>query len=145
MAQPIEESFLDQLLRTRYPLAYYLSRQQQFVKFYSITQTIAAPTPEPSVVVINKRKVPLPPPACFNVPDTLDFNGTAHEPDDEMDHSLEMEATETNAYDETLLLKSNNNRTNESICDLTKFSPYEQNSPLNTAIQKGLNIINKYN
>ncbi|CAF5208960.1 unnamed protein product, partial [Rotaria magnacalcarata] len=106
MAQPIEESFLDQLLRTRYPLAYYLSRQQQFVKFYSITQTIAAPTPEPSVVVINKRKVPLPPPACFNVPDTLDFNGTAHEPDDEMDHSLEMEATETNAYDETLLLKS---------------------------------------
>ncbi|CAF2063178.1 unnamed protein product [Rotaria magnacalcarata] len=142
MAQPIEESFLDQLLRTRYPLAYYLSRQQQFVKFYSITQTIAAPTPEPSVVVINKRKVPLPPPACFNVPDTLDFNGTAHEPDDEMDHS-------------------NNNRTNESICDLTskinssiikrtsaihlEFSPYERNSPLNTAIQKGLNIINKYN
>ncbi|CAF3844148.1 unnamed protein product [Rotaria magnacalcarata] len=133
MAQPIEESFLDQLLRTRYPLAYYLSRQQQFVKFYSITQTIAAPTPEPSVVVINKRKVPLPPPACFNVPDTLDFNGTAR----------------------------NNNRTNESICDLTskinssiikrtsaihlEFSPYEQNSPLNTAIQKGLNIINKYN
>ncbi|CAF4180696.1 unnamed protein product, partial [Rotaria magnacalcarata] len=119
MAQPIEESFLDQLLRTRYPLAYYLSRQQQFVKFYSITQTIAAPTPEPSVVVINKRKVPLPPPACFNVPDTLDFNGTAR----------------------------NNNRTNESICDLTskinssiikrtsaihlEFSPYEQNSPLN--------------
>ncbi|CAF3807378.1 unnamed protein product [Rotaria magnacalcarata] len=133
MAQPIEESFLDQLLRTRYPLAYYLSRQQQFVKFYSITQTIAAPTPEPSVVVINKRKVPLPPPACFNVPDTLDFNGTAR----------------------------NNNRTNESICDLTskinssiikrtsaihlEFSPYERNSPLNTAIQKGLNIINKYN
>ncbi|CAF3199391.1 unnamed protein product [Rotaria socialis] len=133
MAQPIEESFLDKLLRTRYPLTYYLSRQQQFVKFHSITQTIAASTPEPSVVVTNKRKVPLPPPACFNVPDTLDFNGTAR----------------------------NNNRTNESICDLTskinssiikrtsaihlEFSPYEQNSPLNTAIHNGLNIINKYN
>ncbi|CAM4929671.1 unnamed protein product [Rotaria socialis] len=106
MAQPIEESFLDKLLRTRYPLTYYLSRQQQFVKFHSITQTIAASTPEPSVVVTNKRKVPLPPPACFNVPDTLDFNGTAHEPDDEMDRSLDMEAAETNAYDETILLKS---------------------------------------
>ncbi|CAF3541884.1 unnamed protein product [Rotaria socialis] len=133
MAQPIEESFLDKLLRTRYPLTYYLSRQQQFVKFHSITHTIAASTPEPSVVVTNKRKVPLPPPACFNVPDTLDFNGTAR----------------------------NNNRTNESICDLTskinssiikrtsaihlEFSPYEQNSPLNTAIHNGLNIINKYN
>lgn len=43
MAQTTEESSLNKLLRTRYPLTYYLSRQQQFSKLYSTAQTVAPP------------------------------------------------------------------------------------------------------
>ncbi|CAF0724071.1 unnamed protein product [Rotaria sp. Silwood1] len=160
MAQSTEESYLDKLLRTRYPLTYYLSRQQQFVKVYSTTQTIAAPTPssESSIIVVHKQKVPLPAPPCFNVPDTLDFNASEYEQNNEMDQSLETEEVVTHEYDETILLKNNNNRINESNSDINKinsstikrtsaiqleFSPYEYNSPLKQAIQNGLNIINK--
>jgi hypothetical protein len=45
MAQSTEQTLLDKLLKLRYPLTYYLSRQQQFIKVYSTTQTIAAPIP----------------------------------------------------------------------------------------------------
>ncbi|CAF4636141.1 unnamed protein product, partial [Rotaria sp. Silwood1] len=106
----------------------------------------------------HKQKVPLPAPPCFNVPDTLDFNASEYEQNNEMDQSLETEEVVTHEYDETILLKNNNNRINESNSDINKinsstikrtsaiqleFSPYEYNSPLKQAIQNGLNIINK--
>jgi hypothetical protein len=43
----MDPSLLDKLLKTRYPLTYYLSRQQDFVKVHSTTQNLAAPTPPP--------------------------------------------------------------------------------------------------
>jgi len=52
MAQSTEESLLDKLLKLRYPLTYYLSRQQQFSKVYSTTPTIAAPTAPPGLILI---------------------------------------------------------------------------------------------
>ncbi|CAF2743672.1 unnamed protein product [Rotaria sp. Silwood2] len=161
MAQPTQESYLDKLLRTRYPLTYYFSRQQQFAKVYSTTQTAAAPIlpPESTIIIAHKRKAPLPLPPCFNVPDTLDFNASEYEENNEMEQSLEMEEVATQEYDETILLKSNNIRINGSNSDMTniinssiikctstiqlEFSPYENNSPLKQAIQNGLNIINK--
>ncbi|CAF3660197.1 unnamed protein product [Rotaria sordida] len=161
MAQSSEESYLDKLLKTRYPLTYYLSRQQQFVKAYSTIQTVAASVPplESTIIIAHKRNAPLPPPPCFNVPDTLDFNASEYEQNKEMDQSLEMEEVTTQEYDETILLKSNNNRINDTNSDITnkinlsiiqrtsaiqlEFSPYENNSPLKQAIQNGLNIINK--
>jgi len=45
MAQTTEGSLLDKLLKSRYPLTYYLSRQQQFVNAFSTTQIAATPTP----------------------------------------------------------------------------------------------------
>ncbi|UJR25921.1 hypothetical protein I4U23_007269 [Adineta vaga] len=166
MAQSTEESVLNTLLKTRYPLTYYLSRQQQFSQVYSTTQTAAvaaAPTPPPASdlfkTAIHKRKTPLPPPACFNVPDTLDFNATGYDQNDEMDQSSGIEDEGAHDYDETLLLKNISNQLNDSNSDYTnekyssiiqrssvidlEFSPYENNSPLQKAIQNGLNIINK--
>ncbi|CAF1506492.1 unnamed protein product, partial [Rotaria sordida] len=107
MAQSSEESYLDKLLKTRYPLTYYLSRQQQFVKVYSTIQTVAASVPplESTIIIAHKRNAPLPPPLCFNVPDTLDFNASEYEQNKEMDQSLEMEEVTTQEYDETILLK----------------------------------------
>jgi hypothetical protein len=45
MAETIEESMLDNLLKSRYPLTYYLSRQQEFVKIFLTIQTNAVSTP----------------------------------------------------------------------------------------------------
>lgn len=76
-----------------------------------------------------KRKTPLPPPTCFNVPDTLDFSGTAcrfhkylmllriffitsppflclDEDNDEMESNLDTQEVITQEYDSTILLKS---------------------------------------
>ena len=47
MAQLTEQSLLDKLLKSRYPLTYYLSRQQQFAKAYSTEQTVVSTTPHP--------------------------------------------------------------------------------------------------
>ncbi len=52
MAQSTEESLLDKLLKSRYPLTHYLSRQQQFVRTYLTPQAAAAPTPPPGLFFI---------------------------------------------------------------------------------------------
>lgn len=52
MAQKTDQSLLDKLLKTRYPLTNYLNRQQQFIKAYSTTQSIAVPTPPPGLNLI---------------------------------------------------------------------------------------------
>jgi hypothetical protein len=52
MAQSTEESLLDKLLKSRYPLTHYLSRQQQFVKTYSTPQAAAAPSPPAGLILI---------------------------------------------------------------------------------------------
>ena len=72
----------------------------------------------------HKQKAQLPPPACFNVPDTLDFNATScmwsifvkfvftcvcsDEQNEEMDQNsgLEDEDDYGQGFDESLLLKS---------------------------------------
>ncbi len=51
-AQTTEGSLLDRLLKSRYPLTNYLSRQQQFVKVHSTTQSVAVPTPPPGWILI---------------------------------------------------------------------------------------------
>ncbi|CAF1003235.1 unnamed protein product [Adineta ricciae] len=162
MAQSTEESVLDKLLKTRYPLTYYLSRQQQFINSYSTASSTIAPVPsDPVKNIAHKQKAQLPPPACFNVPDTLDFNATSYEQNEEMDQNsgLEDEDDYGQGFDESLLLKNISNQfddthsgsTNEkksslivrsSATDL-EFSPYENSSPLQRAIQNGLNVINK--
>lgn len=95
MAQSTDKSLLDKLLKSRYPLTNYLYRQQEFIKNYSTVQSLAVPIPPPglnmktllkkyeyilflesALALVQKPKVPLPPPSCFNVPDTLDFNAT---------------------------------------------------------------------
>jgi hypothetical protein len=76
MAQSTEGSLLEKLLQSRYPLTNYLYRQQQFVKIHSTTQCVTVSTPESATIVTHKRKTSLPPPSCFNVPDTLDFNAS---------------------------------------------------------------------
>ena len=48
MAQLGENSLFDKLLKSRYPLTYYLSRQQQFVKVHSTAQSGTVPTPRHS-------------------------------------------------------------------------------------------------
>ncbi len=45
MTETIEESLLDNLLKSRYPLTNYLNRQQEFIKLLSTTQINAVPTP----------------------------------------------------------------------------------------------------
>lgn len=45
MAKMIEESLLDSLLKSHYPLTYYLYRQQEFLQFFSTTQTSTITTP----------------------------------------------------------------------------------------------------
>lgn len=74
-------STLQKLLKTRYPLTNSLYRQQQFLKAYPTTSTTSGTTPsnssstsESMIIAVQKHKTPLPPPPCFNVPDTLDFN-----------------------------------------------------------------------
>ena len=54
MAQSTEESVLDKLLKTRYPLTYYLSRQQQFIHSYSTTPSTIAPVPSGMIVVMKR-------------------------------------------------------------------------------------------
>lgn len=39
MTEPMKESLFDKLLKSRYPLTHYLSRQQQFLAGFSITST----------------------------------------------------------------------------------------------------------
>jgi len=39
MTETNQESLLDNLLKTRYPLSYYLNRQQEFGKVFSPVQT----------------------------------------------------------------------------------------------------------
>ncbi|CAF1344466.1 unnamed protein product [Adineta steineri] len=159
MTETTEESTLDKLLKSRYPLTYYLSRQQQFINSFSSKQTVAEPTPrrpssDAGTIAGHKRKTLLPPPPCFNVPDTLDFDATEYGHNDEINESAAMEED-----NDTLLLKNIDTRTNDSISDIInekhslfiqrssaielEFSPYENNSPLRQAIENGLNIINK--
>lgn len=52
MAQSTEESVLDKLLKTRYPLTYYLSRQQQFINSYSTAPSIMAPVSSGRMTVV---------------------------------------------------------------------------------------------
>ncbi|CAF0933795.1 unnamed protein product [Adineta steineri] len=159
MTETTEESILDKLLKSRYPLTYYLSRQQQFINSFSSKQTVTEPTPrrpssDAGTIAGHKRKTPLPPPPCFNVPDTLDFDATEYGHNDEINESAAMEED-----NDTLLLKNINTRANDSTSDIInekhslfiqrssaielEFSPYENNSPLRQAIENGLNIINK--
>jgi hypothetical protein len=50
MAQSTEQSLLDKLLKSRYPLTNYLNRQQQFIKVYSTTQNVTTvPIPSPGL------------------------------------------------------------------------------------------------
>jgi hypothetical protein len=51
MTETIQESLLDNLLKSRYPLTYYLSRQQEFIKIFSTTQTNAAATPSGTILI----------------------------------------------------------------------------------------------
>jgi hypothetical protein len=80
MAQSMEGSLLENLMKSRYPLTNYLYRQQHFIKYQPTTQcnntTVSAPLNSTTELVIYKRKTPKPPPSCFNVPDTLDFNAS---------------------------------------------------------------------
>lgn len=91
MTETIQESLLDNLLKTRYPLTYYLCRQQEIDKVFSIVQTNAVniPTGMMFIFVINtldtyfyleyktsmiyKRKGPL---SYYYVPDTNDSECT---------------------------------------------------------------------
>ncbi len=45
MTETNQESLLDNLLKTRYPLSYYLNRQQEFGKVFSPVQTNAIHIP----------------------------------------------------------------------------------------------------
>jgi len=44
MTETIQESLFDNLLKSRYPLTHYLSRQQEFIKVFSTIQTNTGPT-----------------------------------------------------------------------------------------------------
>lgn len=116
----------EKLLKTRYPLTNYLYRQQQFLNVHSTTSRTANTTPSPPslnstkespMIAVKTRKTPLPPPTCFNVPDTLDFNAsgcrsTKKDSDNQNVHSLGEEMDQysddiaASGFDETLL-KSN--------------------------------------
>jgi hypothetical protein len=52
MAQSAQESLLEKLLKSRYPLTHYLSRQQQFVKAYPTTQN-HPPPPSGRILIQN--------------------------------------------------------------------------------------------
>lgn len=81
MAQRTQISTFEKLLKTRYPLTNYLYRQQQFLNVHPTTPTSNT---ESTIVAVQKRKTPLPPPPCFNVPDTLDFNASACKCNDDL-------------------------------------------------------------
>ncbi len=88
MTETNQESLLDNLLKTRYPLSYYLNRQQEFGKVFSPVQTNAVHISfgmmfiflmttlytyfslESKTSMIYQRKGPLP--SCYYVPDTND-------------------------------------------------------------------------
>ena len=70
-AAPAQESLLHNLLKSRYPLTFYLSRQQQFLKAYSTPTATGPPPPADShkATIVKPKVAPVP---SFNVPDTLD-------------------------------------------------------------------------
>ncbi|CAF3849652.1 unnamed protein product [Adineta steineri] len=60
MTKTAQARLLDNLLKTRYPLTYYLIRQQEFVKVFSTTETNVLPiTFESEMKTIVKQKASL--------------------------------------------------------------------------------------
>ncbi|UJR22965.1 hypothetical protein I4U23_025992 [Adineta vaga] len=120
MSKTMQGCLLDKLLKTRYPLTYYLIRQQEFVKIFSTNQSDELfISPESEINLILKRKASLC--ASYNISDTKiprvskfynSQNGFNSDQDyySTHDQSSENEDDDTEEYDARLIRKNTNGK-----------------------------------